>query len=490
MATPMEQQQMPPPPKPQPANLLNLPADILVQILDYFRDHDIIYEDRVHWDRWYGQSPNKTICKLRLTCRRLHDLASPFLCPVVEVDIDKSSLSRVEGLLSNRHIASGVVGLCVTLEYRPAELAADLAKFVKVKDDALIGICNHPSQFEGLTMEFGRGSTASEGASAEQMFNRMVMRKAWDNCIASECDDEPDEQVLAYQNILRKSYKEYVRLHEEQLRLIEDGTFVNTLASLLPQGQQPLSLIIRGTKYDEEDDYVYDYYDIFDDPEDLPKFLIGPHAWATLDNLDGEVSLTQAKFVSELPIALHKAGVSLQFFQLSCPPVRSSFSAVCPGSDISPDAVAWQDLGAACQKLKGFELLGLGSAYHKTPQSVYMSSQDRALAEAYLGTVLSGQCLEKVEVDLGGFGLVDMASGRKEPCLLVGAFASTSWPRIKSLDIKGVAFTQQELERLCLGLSPSMTLLNLSMIDLWDGSRARTLDILRDKFGAELSRTG
>ncbi|RSL88976.1 hypothetical protein CDV31_015956 [Fusarium ambrosium] len=112
---------------------------------------------------------------------------------------------------------------------------------------------------------------------------------------------------------------------------------------------------------------------------------------------------------------------------------------------------------------------------------IYISSEGRAFMEAYLGAVLSGQCLESVEVDLSGFGLVDMNSGWTEPCHLTGAFSTISWSCIKYLDLKGMAFTQEELERLCLGLSPSLGDLFLEMINLWDGSWARTLDILREK---------
>ncbi|KAJ4146305.1 hypothetical protein NW754_001773 [Fusarium falciforme] len=197
-----------------------------------------------------------------------------------------------------------------------------------------------------------------------------------------------------------KATKEYARLHEEQLQLIEKGTFVNTLASLLPKGQQPLSLSIRGTRCDDENDYIDNCWDVFEDTHALCDFLTDPHAWASLDHMDGEVSLPQAKIISELPISLHKAGVSLKYFHLSCLPVRSNLSDICPGFDVSPDAAAWHDLQAACQQLKVFELVDVGWEYHKKAQTVYIPSEGRSFIEAYLSAVLSGQYLESVEVDL------------------------------------------------------------------------------------------
>ncbi|KAJ4322532.1 hypothetical protein N0V84_004778 [Fusarium piperis] len=475
----MEQQLSPLPDK-QPANLVHLPTDILVQILDHFRNRDVVDEDRIKWDRLCGQSPDQSICNLRLTCRRLHNLASPLLFPVVEVGLGNKSLCRVQELLGNRHIASGVVGLRVILEYRPAELAADLAKFVKVKGDALVDILDSPGRLATLSMTFGQGSADFERASAEQTHSRTAMRQAWDNSIRGQDGHELDEQALTYQRILLQSHEKYSILHAEQLSLIEDGTFVNTLASLLPKGQQPLSLSIRGTRYDDDGEYMDNYYDVFENPDALCDFLTDPHAWALLDHMDGEVSLTQAKIVSELPIALHKAGVSLKYFQLACLPVRSNFSAICPGFDISPDAAAWHDLQAACQQLKEFELVGLGNEYHKA-QTVYIPPEDRDFIKAYLSAVLSSQYLESVEANLSGFGLVDRGSGLTEPYPLASIFASISWPCIRYLDIKGMAFTQEELERLCLDLGPSLGDLYLDMINLFDGSWARTLDILRDK---------
>ncbi|KAI8719687.1 hypothetical protein NCS52_00750000 [Fusarium sp. LHS14.1] len=198
--------------------------------------------------------------------------------------------------------------------------------------------------------------------------------------------------------------------------------------------------------------------------------------------MDGEVSLPQAKILSELPIALHKAGVSLQYFHLSsCLPVRSNLSDICSGLDISPDAAIWHDLQAAFQQLKGFELESVGWEYHKESQMFDVPPKERAFIEAYISTVLSGQCLENVEVDLSGYALGDRGSGWTEPCYIPGAFASINWPRIKYLDIKGLAFTEEELERFCRNLSPFLDDIFLEMINLWDGSWARALDILREK---------
>ncbi|EEU48918.1 uncharacterized protein NECHADRAFT_75551 [Fusarium vanettenii 77-13-4] len=482
----MVEQQISPPPNPQPTNLTNLPIDILVQILDFFREDRFVHEDRVQWQNWWGQDPDENICSLRLTCRRFHDLASPLLFPVLKVDFEGKSLRRVEELLSNRQIASGVIGIHITLEYRPAEFATDLAKFVKIKDDALVNILESPTRLSGLSMSFGNGTPKFEKVSAEQMHNRMAMRRAWDNVIQGKDANEPDEQVQAYQSILLQSHKEYARLHEEQLQMIEKGTFVNTFASLLPEGQQPLSLSIRGIRYEDEDDYMDKYWEAFGDTDVLCEFLTDAHTCSSLDHMDGEVSLPQARIISELPIALHKAGVSLEYFRLSsCLPVRSNFSDICPGLDISPDAAAWHDLQSAFQQLKGFELQDVGWEYHRQDRTVYIPSEGRAFIEAYIGAVLSGQCLENVELDLSGFGLVDRDIGWVEPCHLSGVFSSISWPRIKYLDIMGVTFTQEELVRFCLDLSPSLDDLFLDMINLWDGSWAHTLDILREKVMAK-----
>ncbi|KAI8719688.1 hypothetical protein NCS52_00750100 [Fusarium sp. LHS14.1] len=259
----MVEQQISPRPSPQPANLTSLPIDILVQILDYFREYQFLDENRIQWENWWGQGPDETICSLRLTCRHLHDLASPLLFPVLKVDFEGKSLRRIEELLRNRHIASGVLGLHITLEYRPAEFVADLAKFVKIKDAALVHILESPSRLSGLSIYFGNGTPWLQKVSVEQTHNQTAMRRAWDNVIKGKDADEPDEQVQAYQRILLQSHKEYARLHEVQLQMIEKGTFVNTLASLLPKGQQPLSLSIRGFKYEDEVDFMDKYWEAF-----------------------------------------------------------------------------------------------------------------------------------------------------------------------------------------------------------------------------------
>ena len=124
--------------KRRPITVLNLPTDILCSIFDYFQDANAIAYGKLKWRvKWrYGRrrdndgtNHRQTIQSARLACRLFHQLASPLLCPILQVQLSQASLNRIDNISRSPLIAAGVRGIQVVLEYRPRELAEDLSRF-------------------------------------------------------------------------------------------------------------------------------------------------------------------------------------------------------------------------------------------------------------------------------------------------------------------------------------------------------------------------
>jgi hypothetical protein len=115
---------------------LNLPTDILREILDYFQFVDgdgkkISCKDHHQLLTKESKARRQAMQRVRLVCRSLCQLASPLLCPVLRVGLSYRSLDAVRHLSQNPFIAAGVRGIVVSLDYRPQELATDLTRYIK-----------------------------------------------------------------------------------------------------------------------------------------------------------------------------------------------------------------------------------------------------------------------------------------------------------------------------------------------------------------------
>jgi hypothetical protein len=87
--------------------------------------------------RLRGAENRRVIQNLRLVCRAFNELASPLLCPVLQVDVNQKSLDRAVSVSNCPSVASSVGAICVGLHCFPVELASDLARFMEFRLEKL-----------------------------------------------------------------------------------------------------------------------------------------------------------------------------------------------------------------------------------------------------------------------------------------------------------------------------------------------------------------
>ena len=123
-------------------NVLDLPRGILFSIFDCFRYLRVWGNSKWRYDRPNDDSTLncQTIQSARLVCRLFHQLASPLLCPILQVRIDQASLDLVNDISRSPLIAAGVRSIQVVLDYRPKELATDLSRFKDYRKEDLYQI--------------------------------------------------------------------------------------------------------------------------------------------------------------------------------------------------------------------------------------------------------------------------------------------------------------------------------------------------------------
>jgi hypothetical protein len=488
----------------RPINILDLPTDILHDIFDHFRDPQTTVQGKVkftqkrkiHGRRDDGTDRRQTVQNARLVCQLFNQLASPLLCPILQVQLDQASLDLANDISRNLLIASGVRAIQVVLDYRPEELATDLSRFKDQRKKDLSVLYNKCGYYAETWFLGGYDENDDticplplrEYNRAMQYYHSMC--SAWDGCVrpadenANEDGTANDADRLEHQRVLRQCHEEYRQKHEEQRQLITDGSFVNILAASISHMAHCSSLHFV--------DSIDSYLDLYSEnptlllskshTEELSRFMATPQKWRTIEQLEGGAKLVPAKILSELVIAIHKAGATLRHIHIGCFPLLTNYSMLCPDrqDQLNP---TWADLHAACQHLEEFVFGGL-SMNNQPLRYNHLSAEDQAFTDKYLRAMLSGQSLEVVCLNFYAFGISDRRRGthRAKASYRIGSIlGTTNWLHVKRAAISSVSLNQDELEQFCNKLGDRLEAIRLRSVQLESGSWAGAMDILREK---------
>jgi hypothetical protein len=480
--------------KMRPITILDLPADILRQIFDYFQDPKIA-KGQVDWGWGWPRGTDaeiarrtacETIRRIRQVCKLFNDLASPLLCPILRVDLDQQSLDKAVQLSKCPRIAKGVRAIQVGLQYRPQELVSSCRRFKDYRKKQLEEMA-HSCSYHAETWWLGGYESDDETVCELPLWvyreadsNYREIRNSWDSYFNSdESGGGTEPEVDEYQEILLRGHDEYRKKHEEQLQLITTGSFVTTLASCISQMPNVVSLGFTDQvepPYDDNNPTV-----VLRDKSLLPGLMSAALEWQKIEDF-GNVKLTPARILFELPIAIHKAGTTLRDLYIGPFPCRGSFSLICPDTVSNPtDPAAWSDLRSAWCSLRR---VSFGDSLNcRFIRHEHLPPVEKYYVDQYLGAILCSRDMEDAILSFNAFGLNDGRITTEGWYDLGPVLAAVKWPRIRRLRILNVSARQDELERLCLGLGYSIQYLQLASIHLLSGSWAKILDTLEDKLG-------
>lgn len=476
----------------QMTNILDLPMDILRGIFGHLENSPTKLQNRANMEyRWpINDSTNcrQALRSARLVCRLFHQLASPLLCPILQVRLENASLNIVDGISRSPLIAAGVRSIQVVLDYCPGELAADLSRFKDQRKKDLNEISKRCQYFADICWPDDPDENKkicskpySEYVDAIDYYRSIC--SAWDNCFSPTNEDSKGAKNLKYQHFLRQCHKEFQRKHEEQIQLITDGSLVSTIALSMLRMPHCGSVQFVDRISRHRDPYLCEYKEdptmLLNNINAFAPFMTSPLDWITIEQLEGGAKLVPAKILSELPIAIHQAGATLRKLYVGCFPTLTNYSIICPYrySQLNP---AWAELRAACQNLESFEFGG--PCMNLLPiRRNPISAQDRIVINQYLGTILSSQILEDVNLDLWCLAIVYDKENSKGWYPLGLVLSAINWLCIKRLSLWNISLDQDELEKLFEKLGYGLEVISLRNIRLQNGSWADALDILRTK---------
>lgn len=478
----------------RPLKLIHLPAELLRSVFDYFRApqlpdiEELIYLQIMrHPIR--AKHRKRIVQNARLVCRLFNEIASPLLFPYIDVSLDQESLDKVDRISKSPLLSPGVYGIKINLAYRPKELADNIVLFKDYLQRRL-------AKVESSCAKWVRYS--SEGREEKKVFesatdNFKTICSAWDACINPQLNSNKAQEWDEYQQILKNGHEEYRKKHDEQFRIINEGTFVDVLLAAIARMPTSEALYI--------DDSMPPYFDIespslLNSKRELARHMPIPHEWSTIEKMEVGAKLLPARILLSLPIAMHKAGLHLKRLDIHCFPTKNNDDIMSPDQKHLQTPV-WSQLKASCHELEAFTMRVSQDLADRNDRNNPYSKDNRAYMDNYLTAMLSSQNLSKI-----GLCIMVLARARRParevpPGIGDGSsyplghlLSRANWPQIKTLDLSHFCPSQDEVEKLFSGLGRGrLEAVSLFHIELRSGRWAHAVDILRDRMlPAGLSR--
>jgi hypothetical protein len=240
-----------------------------------------------------------------------------------------------------------------------------------------------------------------------------------------------------------------------------------------------------------------------DEGDTISGYLAWPLCWTDIEQLPHVADIPPARILSELPIALHKAGVSLRAVRIAVRLTRNNHMAIRhftdyvngeskmthdEGSPSLPQVPAWDELRAASQHLEKFYMHEPFPTYRDPPPLIPVERevQDDCI-NTFLGCFLCNPLLEDIYIDMFQFyqGDGDYVSDQKLSYPLGPVLAAMpALPRIKWLNLEYIQAEEAQLAKFCRGLGTSR-MEKAGMHVVYAGRFEAIRDILEQKFGTK-----
>ena len=333
-----------------PLNITGLPLDILRLIFDAFGEPATGRRGyAVSWSRYNAVATierRKTIGNARLACRLFWQHASPLMFPVLRLQVTQSSLDLADRISRSPLVAFGVRGILISLASWPKQLADEKAGLAACCVTALQKLPWGGPSFRGGWFRRPAGAGWSEALQCvdvrrvEKEWRPLTLAHAWED--VEDIAFVSQRPFSEYQQVLDDGHREFVRLHQEQLRLINDGSFVKTLASAVARMGNVASLLMgdhMAAKTKHPPAWLSDPDTLgVSSAELLTRFISHPITWREIaSKAKGPTELPTARLLWELPIALREADAPpLRELHLHVVPRYGNFATLSPAAYYPP----------------------------------------------------------------------------------------------------------------------------------------------------------
>jgi hypothetical protein len=195
--------------------------------------------------------------------------------------------------------------------------------------------------------------------------------------------------------------------------------------------------------------------------------------------------LFPARILTDLPLACHEAGVSLQGFSIGCFPLIKGFESLLSELDMEDGCARLKDVFQHL-KISHFGMRGMGNTPRRSSRP---QATEVRIVDAYLGAACSspalaslGLCMRVFEVDDGRAGI-----GKPHICyrtgVILGHMTSQS---VHSFHVGAIELGGSKLEAIANTISAThVKSVSLCSVTLTQGQYGKAMDILHAKVRAQ-----
>lgn len=483
------------------ANLAELPADIILQILEYVAE-----PAKIHGNSWTflihdipTDNALRTIQNVRLTCRALSQIATPILFPVLCVSINYKSVNAFEQLSKNPIIAAKARGVVVNLAMFSRDIAADLVTF---KKERLEEIHRRMGSLEWrMNARLHEGDEEDEDVKEYHRIRATLrlLSNSWEQVASThhggqmaQAEPKWDDKALQskFADILLASHNEYVRCHRAQLEWLNDKQAMSQLVTgfsrLACGGKIQFSSQTRRALC--RDAWDLEIKELLDDPQTLSHAMIQPYYWQKFYKEDEENDWSMVKVLSSLPIALAEAGVLLTELFVGDFPHYTGFTELLAHESQTVEDLE-EELRMAFRHLQVFRF-GDGGMNSQNMRRKPLSESNLSYMRAYLRAAVASPLLQELDMTFYTYVINTGRGDEDELAFELGpVLQSLTSSRLTRIVLSDFAAKSNELTPLLSRLGPKMKFYHLASATLLDGCWAPLLDLLHESI-AQRCRDG
>ncbi|KAI8270053.1 hypothetical protein K4K58_012238 [Colletotrichum sp. SAR11_239] len=471
---------------------LELPTELLMDIMSRVTNGTsnigLDGDDFVSSDEHNRSRDVESIKSLRLTSRRMRNLADRFLIRSVTVRMMPQSLARLVEISHHPVFSHTVRCVRVNLAFYAKALANlnNFAGFEKWQCERIherFGLANETADIEEAEDHrvSDRTMTLLKRLDKEAIATREVKRGR-----------DPFASLKAsFKRLLRTAHVQYKQLYDEQQRIRKDhrngvdSAFLREISAAM--ARMPNATRLEISDVDVDPDWK-DHYDrviqhvTLDETTGLYRLMTSPIRWEISNTCSEQWAGAPVGVLLQLPVALSEAGVQLTRLAITVTPPR-----IIQWSMMQPTKEQANKLTLLVQNVRALEftMKSRDDDVSITPAHWPAGQAHLEPIAAYLAAISSTPSLKKLHIGAGAFGnhmLDEWGDLRRWP-LLASLIKSQPWPRLERLELDNVTLTSGLLGELIGERTTDMIVrLESVFIDEEDEDTWREmLDMLRAK---------
>ncbi|CAG9940435.1 unnamed protein product [Clonostachys rosea f. rosea IK726] len=352
--------------------ITQLPQELLTWIFSLFQ-HSALNQNRIGVEdigRKFAKSDYEILKNLRLVCHLFDQIATLFLLPIIRVQLNQSSLERVQSISRNPRLKSGIRGIQLFIGCRFEIHASSKSEFFTHQQRIARQLFDYNAFIYHNAAHRARQRN-SDGPADVQGWGeeRLLMLDRIRACVVV-CDrflgtsplpalgrldiphsefpprlkEQVDESLIdECEEILHGAYEYNKAEYLRDWPVVSEKQLSNALVQLISLQNLPISLSIAEIPPFEQ------YFDSFLDTQKAFNCLTRPLGLSELGKFMGkpigDEIAAYTRVFWDLPIAIYQAGSLLQGFELKGPTVSQRYSMICPEEmSCTPEKPVWNQL--------------------------------------------------------------------------------------------------------------------------------------------------